>query len=76
MGSLMLSLPLRLYLQTSNSIEITGRASAVHTFLQKAPGVGVGIHYVVGNIHSDAVSPNPGPVLPKNLDMTHLSCSS
>ncbi|XP_055462352.1 fibrosin-1-like protein isoform X9 [Psammomys obesus] len=24
---------------TSNSIEITGRASAVHTFLQKAPGV-------------------------------------
>ncbi|XP_036028435.1 fibrosin-1-like protein isoform X8 [Onychomys torridus] len=25
--------------KTSNSIEITGRASAVHTFLQKAPGV-------------------------------------
>lgn len=39
-GLLMLCLPLSLYLQTSNSIEITGRASAVHTFLQKAPGVG------------------------------------
>lgn len=40
----MLSLPLSLHLQTSNSIEITGRSSAVHTFLQKAPGVGVSNH--------------------------------
>lgn len=42
--SLMLTLPLSLPLQTSNSIEITGRSSAVHTFLQKAPGVGVNSH--------------------------------
>ena len=26
--------------QTSNPLELTGRASAVHTLLQKAPGVG------------------------------------
>lgn len=38
-GSAALSHPV-LSLQTSNPIEVTGRASAVHTLLQKAPGVG------------------------------------
>lgn len=38
-GSAALSYPV-LSLQTSNPIEVTGRASAVHTLLQKAPGVG------------------------------------
>lgn len=38
-GSAARSYPV-LSLQTSNPIEVTGRASAVHTLLQKAPGVG------------------------------------
>lgn len=39
LGSAAVSHPV-LSLQTSNPIEVTGRASAVHTLLQKAPGVG------------------------------------
>lgn len=34
------SRPVSLSPQTSNPLEVTGRASAVHTLLQKAPGVG------------------------------------